>query len=114
MSQPTRRLIPEPSRQHRADPPTWTRPREVLPVVAHPSHLRRSLATAAIVGTVLFSINQLDVVLIEGWTLRVVIKAALTYLVPFCVANIGILSASKRTESRPARHTGQETPEAPS
>lgn len=106
--------MPKPSRQHRAEPPTWTRPREILPVVAHPPHLRRSLATAAIVGTVLFSINQLDVVLVEGWTLRIAIKSVLTYLVPFCVANIGILSASKRPASEPARHAGPDTPEPPS
>lgn len=103
--------MPKRSRQDHAEPPTWARPREILPVVAYPPHLRRSLATAAIVGTVLFSINQLDVVLIEGWTLRVAVKTALTYLVPFCVANIGILSASKRHESRSARRAGPDTPE---
>lgn len=104
----------EPSREHRAGPPTWARPREILPVLGYFPHLKRSVTTAAIVGTVLFSINQLDIVLADGWTLRVAVKAALTYLVPFCVANIGILSASKRSGSRPAHHTGPDTPEVPS
>lgn len=96
----------------RADHPVWTRPRDIPPVIAHPPHLKRSLATAAIVGTVLFTINQLDVVLADGWTLRVAIKVGLTYLVPFCVANVGILAATKL----PARQTspGSDTPEAPS
>lgn len=106
--------MPGSSREHRAEPPTWTRPREMLSVIGHPPHLKRSLATAAIVGTVLFSINQLDIVLAEGWTLRVAIKSALTYLVPFCVTNIGILSASKRPATRPARRTEPDRPEAPS
>lgn len=104
--------MPESSReQRRADPPTWTRLREILPVIGHPRHLKRSLATAALVGTVLFTINQLDVVLAEGWTLRVAVKSVLTYLVPFCVTNVGILSASKRPASRSARHTDPNPPE---
>jgi hypothetical protein len=41
-------------------------------------------------------INQLDVVLAGRATLAVWLKAGLTYLVPFCVANWGILVASRR------------------
>lgn len=88
-----------PSRSAR---PTWATPREALTVIAYGPHLRRSATTAAIVGTILFLLNQLDVVLADGWTVRVVIKGVLTYLVPFCVANVGILSACKRPRA-PAR-----------
>jgi hypothetical protein len=45
---------------------------------------------------VLFVINQLDVVLRGEATPIVWLKVALTYLVPFCVSNLGILIASRR------------------
>lgn len=44
----------------------------------------------------LFTINQLDVVLRGAATPLVWAKIALTYLVPFCVSNLGILIASRR------------------
>jgi hypothetical protein len=65
-------------------------------VVAHPPHLRRTVTIALVVGTVLFAINQLDVVLRGDATGSVWLKVALTYLVPFCVSNLGILIASRR------------------
>lgn len=52
---------------------------------------------ALFVGTVLFCVNQLDVVLRGDATTVVWIKAAITYLVPFTVSNAGVLIAS-RTE----------------
>jgi hypothetical protein len=76
--------------------PTWTTVPEARAVVVHRPHLRKTLATAAIVGTVLFCINQLDVVLAGDATPAVWAKAALTYLVPFVVSNIGILIATHR------------------
>lgn len=81
------------------EPPRWATAREAVAVILHPLHLRRSVTTAVVVGTILFALNQLDVVLADGWTLRVIVKGALTYLVPFCVANAGILSACKRRRS---------------
>jgi hypothetical protein len=47
------------------DTPTWRTWHETLHVVTIPRHLRSTLTIALIVGTVLFAINQLDVV-IEG------------------------------------------------
>jgi len=49
-----------------------------------------------VVGTILFGINQLDVVLRGRATAFVWFKVALTYLVPFCVSNLGMLVATKR------------------
>lgn len=98
----------------RAERPTWARPREIPSVIAYPPHLKRALATTLIVGTILFTINQLDVVLADGWTLRVAIKTGLTYLVPFCVANVGVLTATKRPAARPWPHADPDEPEAPS
>ena len=62
-------------------------------------HLRRTIVIALIVGTILFAINQLDVVLRGDATAAVWIKAAVTYLVPFSVSNAGVLVASRRPRS---------------
>ena len=56
--------------------------------------LRRALTVAGIVGTVLFAINQLDVVLAGQVTPLVVAKIALTYLVPFSVSAYSSLAAA--------------------
>jgi hypothetical protein len=76
--------------------PTWATWREALHVCAYPPHLRKTLGIAGIVGTILFAINQLDVVLAGRATAGVWIKIGLTYLVPFCVSNWGILVATRR------------------
>jgi len=73
----------------------WRTPLEALRVVALPSHLRRSLVTAVVVGTVLFAINQLDVVLAGHATWLTWVKGGVTYLVPFAVTNIGILIGTR-------------------
>lgn len=65
-------------------------------------HLRRTIRAALVVGSVIFAINQLDVVLRHQATLGTYVKGALTYLVPFCVSNYGILVATRRTgEDKP-------------
>ena len=76
--------------------PTWTRWPEVPAVVLYPPHLRRTVAIALVVGTVLFGINQLDVVVRGDATTVVWVKTAITYVVPFCVSNAGVLVASRR------------------
>lgn len=53
------------------------------------------------VGTVLFGINQLDVVLRGDATALVWVKSAVTYLVPFCVSNAGVLVASRADRPEP-------------
>ena len=55
------------------------------------NNLRRTVAVALLVGTVLFAINQLDIVIGGRATPVTWLKIALTYLVPFCVANYGLL-----------------------
>jgi len=58
-------------------------------------YLARTVTVAVVVGTVLFAINQLDIVL-EGRATSVTwLKIALTYLVPFLVSNYGVLTASR-------------------
>ena len=77
-------------------PPTWDGWREALGVIAYRPHLRKTLLIALVVGTVLFCINQLDVVLRGNATTVTWIKGAITYLVPFVVSNLGVLVASRR------------------
>ena len=78
---------------------TWQRWREAVRPCLRPRSLRSTLAVALLVGTVLFAINQLDVVLAGRATGWVWFKAGLTYVVPFLVANYGLLVGS-RTEVR--------------
>lgn len=41
----------------------WSTAAEALSVMAHRPHLKRTLVTAVVVGTILFGINQLDVLI---------------------------------------------------
>lgn len=77
-------------------PPTWSTWREALAVVRYRPHLRRTITIALVVGTILFAINQLDVVARGDATAVVWVKSALTYLVPFTVSNLGVLVATRR------------------
>ena len=54
-----------------------------------------SAAIAVVVGTVLFCINQLDVVLRGDAGTVVWVKSAVTYIVPFCVSCAGVLVATR-------------------
>jgi hypothetical protein len=85
------------------DPPTWSTWRQAARVVSYPPHLRRTVSIALIVGTILFAINQLDVVIRGDATTIVWAKVAITYVVPFAVANAGILIASRANRPPSAR-----------
>lgn len=56
---------------------------------------RRALQVSAVVGSTLFIINQLDVVLSGRVTALVVLKIALTYLVPFLVSTYSALEINR-------------------
>jgi len=73
---------------------TWSTGREALTIVR--GNLSKTVAIALVVGTILFIINQLDVVLSGKATTVVWCKIALTFCVPFCVSNYGALVATKR------------------
>lgn len=81
--------------------PTWSNWREALRVIAYPAHLRKTIRIALIVGFILFAINQMDVVLRGQATPTVWIKSGLTFLVPFCVSNLGVLVATRRRDRPP-------------
>lgn len=74
----------------------WSGWREIPAVCFRPAHLKRTVAVALVVGTILFLINQFDVVITGHATATTWLKAAFTYLVPFAVANYGLLVANRR------------------
>jgi len=76
--------------------PVWSRWQEIARVCLHPAHLRKTVTIALLAGTILFFINQVDVVISGRATALVWVKVGLSYLVPFCVSNYGIVVASHR------------------
>lgn len=80
-------------------PPIWSSWREIPGVCLYRPHLRKCILIALIVGTILFAINQLDVVLSGRATATVWFKSGLTFFVPFCVSNYGIIVACHRKRS---------------
>lgn len=71
--------------------------------------VRKALEVSAVVGTILFLINQLDVVLSGNVTPFVLLKVVLTYLVPFLVSTYSALEINRL---RPARLAANEPPSA--
>lgn len=63
-------------------------------------HLKKTVGVAAIVGTAFFAMNQLPAVLAGQVTLVHVLKAALSYVVPFCVSNCGVLAADREIKGQ--------------
>ncbi len=76
--------------------PTWSTWPEAAGVVLHRPHLRSTLTITLVVGTILFAINHLDTVLSGDASISTWVKGATTYLVPFVVSNLGVLTASRR------------------
>ena len=73
---------------------SWNTWREAVGICR--DHLRGAVLTALVVGTVLFGINQLDVVVGGHAGTGTIVKIGLTYMVPFVVANVGVLIATRR------------------
>jgi hypothetical protein len=101
MNAPPERSPADPPAHPGVAPPTWATWREARAILAYPPHLRRTVTIALVVGTILFCINQLDVVLRGDATAVVWAKAVSTYLVPFCVSSAGVLVASRRSVPAP-------------
>jgi len=75
--------------------------------------LRRALGVAAVVGTTLFVITQLDVVLSGKITPLVVLKIVLTYMVPFLVSTYSALEINRlRTSKMVGRQSASAPPRA--
>ncbi len=57
-----------------------------------PQHLRRTLLTALVVGTILTLINQGQILLEGQATAATYPRCVLNFVVPFIVSNVGLLS----------------------
>lgn len=79
---------------------TWSRLQEIPRVCLGLSNLGQSIAAAVVVGTILFLINQSDVVFGGRATFVTWTRIGLSYLVPFVVFNYGIVVASRRPGPR--------------
>ncbi len=73
---------------------------EIPRVCLDPRNLRQCTVAALIVGSVLFFINQADVVFAGRATPLTWLKIGLSYLVPFFVANYGVVLGSRRSRPR--------------
>lgn len=72
-----------------------------LRTLLHPVHLRRTALIALAVGSWLTLVNQADVLLSQPLTTLLLVKVALNFLTPFVVANLGLLSATRRAPPPP-------------
>lgn len=63
--------------------------------ILHRAIRDRALLVALVVGTILFAINQLDVVVSGGLTAAVLAKIFLTYAVPYSVSTFSSLQANR-------------------
>ncbi len=79
----------------------WSTWREARDVVLTRISLRATLTVAAVVGTILLVINHLDDVLKGRIDIGLLLKAVLTYVVPFIVSNYGVLAATRRRHPAP-------------
>ena len=66
-------------------------------VVFDRANLKRTLTIALVVGTTFFVMNQLSDIVNGHASALVWVKAALTYLTPLAVSNLGVLSATRKT-----------------
>lgn len=75
---------------------SWSHLNEIPRVCLNRRNLRQSVSAAVVVGTILFLINQSQVVFTGQATAATWVRIGLSYLVPFVVANYGIVFASRR------------------
>jgi hypothetical protein len=78
-----------------ATPAGGPRARCLRHAVVYPAVFRRAIRIALVVGTLLFAINQLDVVLRGDLTPLVAAKIVLTFLVPFSVSTYSALQINR-------------------
>jgi len=82
---------------------TWSRPTEAARLFLRGRTARTAAPVAAVVGTILSAINQGHLVLDGSADTATWIRIAVNYLVPYCVASFGFLSARRiRPDANPA------------
>ena len=70
---------------------------ETVAYCASPSRLRRTVAIALVVGTLLTLFNQGDVILAGQASAVTLLKGTTNYLTPFVVSNLGLLAGRPRS-----------------
>lgn len=75
------------------------RVRSAVAYCLRPTHLRRTLTIALVVGTVLTLVNLSDVVLSGQATVATGLKAGANYVIPFLVSNLGLLRGRLATKA---------------
>lgn len=70
-----------------------------LAYVLRREHLRRTVRIALVVGIVLTTVNQLDVIVRGDATAITWIKCGTNFVVPFIVSNLGLLSGHHLSSS---------------
>lgn len=68
--------------------------RKALEICLQPKHLRKTTRIAFVVGTVLTTINQGDIILGGTATRLTWIKVGMNYVVPLIVSNLGLLAGN--------------------
>ena len=79
----------------RRDPATWSTAREAVAVCCQQVVLRRTARIALLVGTILSAVNQGGVILGGDASGVTWLRVAANYVIPFCVSNAGVLSATR-------------------
>ena len=64
-----------------------------LKVATRNDVVRRGLKVGLVVGTILAVINQGNRILAGEWSMEILLKIAMTYLVPYCVSTYASVSA---------------------
>lgn len=85
---------------------TWSFPSQAVMLFLRGRTARTAAPVAAVVGTVLSAVNQGDAVLGGGAGTVTWVRVAVNFLVPFCVASIGFLSACRVPEPGAAEPGG--------
>jgi hypothetical protein len=80
--------------------------REWLKIAMRRDIVLRGLQVAALVGTVLVAINQGDLIVSGRLDASAAWKIPLTYLVPYCVATYGGVSAIRASDKSQSREQG--------
>ena len=94
----------------RPEAPTWQRLSDIPACIWYKPNRMRTAAAALIVGTVLFLINHLDATLRGRATTGTWVETGISFLVPFCVANLGLLVATRSVGRSPAVFAPTEGP----
>ena len=81
--------------------PTWRRPGEACKLVLTGATARTCAPVAAVVGTVLTTVNQGAVLLSGHLGVATVARVAANYVIPYGVSSYGALSAVRRPAPPP-------------